>query len=81
MILLSGLIFQSSVMTFGKQVVVYQSAVTVICSLRRIVAIRPAFDTNVATIFFETLRERMTFVGFSSPWNTQTADCRLFSGS
>ncbi|CAH2006956.1 unnamed protein product [Acanthoscelides obtectus] len=70
MILLSGLIFRNSVMTFGKQMVVYQSAVTVLCSLRGIV-----------TTFFETLRERMTFVGFSSPWNTQTADCRLFSGS
>ncbi|CAH1986456.1 unnamed protein product [Acanthoscelides obtectus] len=33
MILLSGLIFRSSVMTFGKQIVVYQSAVTVLCSL------------------------------------------------
>ncbi|CAH1953666.1 unnamed protein product [Acanthoscelides obtectus] len=39
MMLLSGLIFRSSVMTFGKQMVVYQSAVTVICSLRGIVAI------------------------------------------
>ncbi|CAH1975063.1 unnamed protein product [Acanthoscelides obtectus] len=40
MILLSGLIFRSSVMTFGKQMMVYQSAETVICSLRGI------FDTN-----------------------------------
>ncbi|CAH2004317.1 unnamed protein product [Acanthoscelides obtectus] len=39
MILLSGLIFRSSVMAFGKQMVVYQSAVTVVCSLRGIVAI------------------------------------------
>ncbi|CAH1988071.1 unnamed protein product [Acanthoscelides obtectus] len=39
MILLSGLIFRSSVMTFGKQMMVYQSAVTVHCSLRGVVAI------------------------------------------
>ncbi|CAH2002895.1 unnamed protein product [Acanthoscelides obtectus] len=39
MILLSRLIFRSSVMTSGKQMVVYQSAVTVLCSLRGIVAI------------------------------------------
>ncbi|CAH2000140.1 unnamed protein product [Acanthoscelides obtectus] len=39
MILLSGLIFRSSVMTFGEQMVVFQSAVTVLCSLREIVAI------------------------------------------
>ncbi|CAH1967195.1 unnamed protein product [Acanthoscelides obtectus] len=39
MILLSGLIFRSSVMTFGKQMVVYQSELTVLCSLRGIVAI------------------------------------------
>ncbi|CAH2006538.1 unnamed protein product [Acanthoscelides obtectus] len=35
MILLSGLIFRSWVMTFGKEMVVYQSAVTVLCSLTR----------------------------------------------
>ncbi|CAH1968825.1 unnamed protein product [Acanthoscelides obtectus] len=39
MILLSELIFRSSVVTFGKQMVVYQSAVTVLCLLRGIVAI------------------------------------------
>ncbi|CAH2000652.1 unnamed protein product [Acanthoscelides obtectus] len=39
MILLSGLIFRSSVIIFGKQIMVYQSAVTVFCSLRGIVVL------------------------------------------
>ncbi|CAH1968259.1 unnamed protein product [Acanthoscelides obtectus] len=39
MILLSGLIFRISMMTFGKQMVVFQSAVTVLWSLRGIVVI------------------------------------------
>ncbi|CAH1990683.1 unnamed protein product [Acanthoscelides obtectus] len=34
MILFSGLIFRRSLMTCIKQMVVYQSAVTVLCSLR-----------------------------------------------
>ncbi|CAH1970094.1 unnamed protein product [Acanthoscelides obtectus] len=44
MILLSALIFRSSVMIFGKQMVVYQSAVTVTCSLRGIVVIHTCRD-------------------------------------
>ncbi|CAH2001643.1 unnamed protein product [Acanthoscelides obtectus] len=39
MILLSGLIFRIWVMIFGKQMVVYQSAETVLCSLRGMFAI------------------------------------------
>ncbi|CAH1958266.1 unnamed protein product [Acanthoscelides obtectus] len=41
MILLSGSIFRSSVVTLGKQMVVYQSEVAVLCSLTGIAQYDP----------------------------------------
>ncbi|CAK1589977.1 unnamed protein product [Parnassius mnemosyne] len=72
---------RSSETTCGKQMLAYHSALTVLCPSRGIVVTWPVLETNVATIFFATLRERTIFVGFNSFSNTQIRDWFFVSGS
>lgn len=60
------LVFRNSLITSGKQTVVYQSVLTDRLSSRAIGAICPHLATKLATIFLETLREQITFVGLAS---------------
>ena len=66
---------------WGRQWLMYQSAFTVWRSSRGIMATGPTLQKKAATIFFQMLRFRRTFNGWSSPANTHTEDCRFVSGS
>ena len=67
--------------TSGKQIVVYHSEFIVRRCTNGTVATCPVFLKKQATIYFEVLRARTTFVGFCSSWKAHTVDWSLLSSS
>lgn len=81
MIRLLLLVFRISSKISGKQMVVYHSELIILRCSSRTVATWPVLPKKQATICFEVLFPRTTFVGFGSFWKTHTVDYCFVSGS